>query len=241
MATRLFNRETVTDVFDQACEEDEDVAKGEATATAERVDETDDEADTTGRSSESDESDSAEASERKEAGKDVSPESANPSVRRRWTYWAVRALIFIIFVAAVALSAFLGWQHKQHTDVTDAGNTALDTAKSYAIALTSIDTNAIDNNFAQVLNGATGEFKDMYSQSATQLRQVLVDNKATSKGTVVDAAVKSAAKDKVEVLLFVDQAITNVANPEPRLDRSRIDMTMELVDGRWLASSVELK
>ncbi|MGA5544563.1 DUF3329 domain-containing protein [Mycobacterium sp. NPDC051198] len=241
MATRLFHRETVTDVFDQACEDDDHRDEGEATAAAEDVDETDDKADTAGESSESDDSESAEASERKEAEKDASPKSANPSVRRRWAYRAAGALALIVFVAAVASSGFLGWQHKQHTDVTNAGNAALDTAKSYAIALTSIDTNAIDSNFAQVLNGATGEFKDMYSQSATQLRQVLVDNKATSKGTVVDAAVKSAAKDKVEVLLFVDQAITNVANPEPRLDRSRIDMTMKLVDGQWLASSVELK
>ena len=43
------------------------------------------------------------------------------------------------------------------------------------------------------------------------------------------------------MVLFVDQWITNVASPQPRLDRSRVAMTMELVDGRWLASKVELK
>jgi Mce-associated membrane protein len=233
MATRLFKRETVKDVFDQV-DEYELPDTDEVIAPADDAELAVDAAEVADESSESDEPEPAEAPDGKEA-------PATLSARRRWTYRALVGSAVVVFVAAVGLSAFLGWQHKQHNDVTNAGNAALDTAKSYAIALTSIDANGIDDNFAQVLNGATGQFKDMYSQSATQLRQVLVDNKATSKGTVVDAAVKSASKDRVEVLLFIDQAITNVANPDPRLDRSRIDMTMELVDGRWLASNVELK
>jgi Mce-associated membrane protein len=107
--------------------------------------------------------------------------------------------------------------------------------------LTSIDTNNVDQNFTQVLDGATGEFKDMYSQSASQLRQVLIDNKAISKGIVVDSAIKSATKAKVEVLLFIDQSISNVVNPQLRIDRSRVAITMELIDNRWLASKVDLK
>jgi Mce-associated membrane protein len=144
-------------------------------------------------------------------------------------------------VAALGLSAFLGWQLKQQHDTAAAGSAALAAARSYAVTLTSVDTKNIDQNFAQVLDGATGEFKDMYSQSATQLRQVLIDNKAVSHGTVVDAAVKSATKTKVEVLLFVDQSISNVVNPEPRIDRNRVEMTMELIDKRWLASKIDIQ
>jgi Mce-associated membrane protein len=44
----------------------------------------------------------------------------------------------------------------------------------------------------------------------------------------------------VEVLLFVDQSITNAVRSEPRLDRNRIQMTMERIDERWLASRVDL-
>jgi Mce-associated membrane protein len=81
----------------------------------------------------------------------------------------------------------------------------------------------------------------MYSQSASQLRQVLIDNKAISKGIVVDSAIKSATKTKVEVLLFIDQSISNIVNPQPRIDRSRVAITMELIDNHWLASKVDLK
>jgi Mce-associated membrane protein len=39
---------------------------------------------------------------------------------------------------------------------------------------------------------------------------------------------------------MVDQTVTNAARPDSRVDRNRMKMTMEKVDGRWLASKVEL-
>ncbi len=106
--------------------------------------------------------------------------------------------------------------------------------------LTSIDSNKVDENFRQVLDGATGEFKDMYTQSSVKLRQLLIDNKATAHGVVVDSAIQSESMNKVVVLVFIDQTVTNTAAPDPRIDRSRIKMTMEKVDGRWRASKVQL-
>ncbi|MDT5017956.1 MAG: Mce-associated rane protein, partial [Mycobacterium sp.] len=57
-------------------------------------------------------------------------------------------------------------------------------------------TTNVDQNFTQVLDGATGEFKDVYSQSASQLRQVLIDNKAMSKGIVVDSAINQRPRPR---------------------------------------------
>ena len=168
-------------------------------------------------------------------------EIATSSNRKRLIRRIVAVVTGVIFLAALGMSAFFGWQVKQRDDTAAAGRAALSVAQSYAVTLTSVDTNNIDQNFTQVLHGATGEFKDMYSQSASQLRQVLIDNKAMSKGIVVDAAIKSATKTKVEVVLFIDQSISNVANPSPRIDRSRVAMTMELVENNWLASKVDIK
>ncbi|MED5815214.1 DUF3329 domain-containing protein [Mycolicibacterium sp. 050232] len=157
--------------------------------------------------------------------------------------WGRRVLVgalVAVFVAALALSGFLGWKVWQGQQVAQAGKQAQDAAVSYAQILTSIDSNKVDENFNQVLAGATGEFKDMYSQSSMQLRQLLIDNKASAHGVVVESAVQSASKDKVVVLLFVDQSVSNTTVPDPRVDRSRIKMTMEKVDGQWRASKVEL-
>lgn len=147
------------------------------------------------------------------------------------------ALLFTLLVAGLG---FLGWRQYEQYQVNAASEAALQAAKDYAVVLTTLDAKNIDDNYRKSLDGATGEFKDAYSQGATQLRQVLIDNKASGTGIVVAAAVKSATPDKVEVLMFVDQSITNAANPSPRIDRNRIDMTMEKVGDRWLASRVEI-
>ncbi|MCV7278433.1 DUF3329 domain-containing protein [Mycolicibacterium flavescens] len=156
---------------------------------------------------------------------------------RRPVLWGALAAVFVALVAAVG---FLGWQLWQERELAQAGEQARQAATDYAQVLTSIDSEKVDENFDAVLDGATGEFKDMYSQSSSQLRQLLIDNKASAHGVVLESAVQSASKDRAVVLLFVDQSVSNTNVPDPRIDRSRIKMTMEYVDGRWRASKVEL-
>jgi len=151
-----------------------------------------------------------------------------------------RSILPLLLVASLAVSGFLGWRQWQDHRVTQAGEQAQQAAIAYAQVLTSIDSNKVDENFRQVLDGATGEFKDMYTQSSVELRQLLIDNKATAHGVVVDSAIQSESMNKVVVLVFIDQTVTNTAAPDPRIDRSRIKMTMVKVDGRWRASKVQL-
>jgi Mce-associated membrane protein len=160
--------------------------------------------------------------------------------RRPWGRYARRSVLPLLLVASLAVSGFLGWKQWQEHQVKLAGQQAQQAAVAYAQVLTSIDSNKVDENFRQVLDGATGEFKDMYTQSSVQLRQLLIDNKATAHGVVVDSAIQSESTNKVVVLVFIDQTVTNAQAPDPRIDRSRIKMTMEKIDGRWRASKVQL-
>jgi Mce-associated membrane protein len=246
MATKLFRRVDRRTVFDEITERAEDGP----TDGMDRQTQADDAAADAADQTESDGSDaSSSAVEDGPKVEDIDTDAkaetgGEQSTRSRGGRWLARlavVLAAIAFVAACSATGFFGWQYQHQRDVDNAARSALAAAEQFAVTLTSIDTNAVDANFIQVVDNSTGDFKDMYSQSASQLRQVLIDNKAMSKGTVVDSAVKSATKTEVKVVLFVDQWITNTASPQPRLDRSRVAMTMQLVDGRWLASSVELK
>ena len=154
--------------------------------------------------------------------------------------WPVIGAVAGVCGGLLVASGILGWQVWQQHQVKEASIEAQRAAVSYAQVLTSIDSNKVDENFKDVLDGATGEFKDMYSQSSVELRQLLIENKATAHGVVVDSAVHEASKNKAIVLLFVDQSVTNTKLPDPRIDRSRMKMTLEKVDGRWRASKVEL-
>ncbi|MGD1111783.1 MAG: tetratricopeptide repeat protein [Mycobacterium sp.] len=161
-------------------------------------------------------------------------------LKRPWRQYLRRSILPLLLIASLAVSGFLGWQQWQEHQVKLAGQQAQQAAIAYAQVLTSIDSNKVDENFRQVLDGATGEFKDMYTQSSVQLRQLLIDNKASAHGVVIDSAIQSESTNKVVVLVYIDNTVANSAAPDPRIDRSRIKMTMEKVDGRWRASKVQL-
>lgn len=185
--------------------------------------------------------DEAETDEAEDGGELLTGKRRGRERRKRpWRRYLRRSVLPLLLAASLAVSGFLGWRQWQEHQVKAAGEQAQQAAIAYAQVLTSIDSNKVDENFKQVLDGATGEFKDMYTQSSVKLRQLLIDNEATAQGVVVDSAIQSASTGKVVVLLFIDQTVTNTAAPDPRIDRSRIKMTMEKVDGRWRASKVQL-
>ncbi len=175
-----------------------------------------------------------------EARAEQSGEIGGYGVARRWLLRAGAVLIVVIAIVSSVFAGFLGWKQHRRDEVDTAARQALSTARTYAVTLTSIDSQHIDQDYDHVLAGATGDFKDMYSQSSSQLKKMLIENKARSVGKVVDASVQSASRDQVVVMLFVDQEITNAVSPDPRLDRSRILITMRSVGGRWMAARVEM-
>ena len=151
---------------------------------------------------------------------------------------ALAVAVVLVLALAAAVTFGLMLQRKAATD--RAGAEALATAKAYAITVTSYDYQNLDRNFADVLDGASGEFKDQYTGASQTLRQLIANAKATAKGTVLGAGIQSASTDQVQVVVFVDQAITNAAVTQPRIDRNRVIMTLTPHDGRWLVNKLEL-
>lgn len=161
--------------------------------------------------------------------------------QRRWTRPIfAKAAAAVIAAAILASTGLLGWLCKDQHDKDIAARQAHAAAVRFAEVLTNVDGAKIEENFHRTIEGSTGEFKDMYMKSSAHLRRALVENKASAHGVIVESAIKSATKNTVEVLLFVDQSVSNSSAPEPRLDRSRVEITMQKVDGRWLASKVQL-
>ncbi|ORW79340.1 hypothetical protein AWC26_17050 [Mycobacterium shimoidei] len=155
--------------------------------------------------------------------------------RRRW-------------VAAVALAAVLAgaggyfawsWDERHQKDV--AASQASSVANKYVLTLINLDSKSMDSSIKEILANSTGEFKARYGKSNGVLRMMLLDHDATTHGTIVDSTVRSATPSRVELVYDVEQAVNTSDDPDPEIDRSRIKMTMDKVDGRWLASKVELQ
>ncbi|GAB7145417.1 hypothetical protein [Mycobacterium riyadhense] len=135
----------------------------------------------------------------------------------------------------------MGWLLFQQHQKDVATQQALVAAQTYMTVLVNIEPEMLDNKwFGLVLEGSTGEFREAFSKTRSQLREGLISHQASAHGTVIAGAVQSAATSEVVVVMFVDQVLTDADNPTPKLDRGRVVMVMDKVDGRWLASKVRL-
>jgi len=155
---------------------------------------------------------------------------------RRSLCWAVAVVIIALSAAAGTAWALVYSQHQRDAEAAE----ALTAARSYAVILTTTDLNTIDKNFADVLGGATGTFKDTYAKAAATMRKMLIDNKVTTTGTVDDAAVKAVRGDDVDVLMTVKQDVTSAAVKDKKTDYVSVSVTMRKVGDRWLAADVML-
>ncbi|WP_158886732.1 hypothetical protein [Amycolatopsis anabasis] len=227
---------------------EEENEQAEAAASTEGAEETVQVAEIPGTTEETTETaESAESTADSEAPEvddpDDSEERGKPPREKRFPLslsLPVAAALAVLFVAGIAAGVTFFLLYKDKSDVDSAKDAALSTARSYAVTVTTYDYQNLDKNFADVLDGATGEFKDQYTGASGTLRQLIQQAKATAKGNVIDAAVKSASADQAEVTLFVDQSVTNAATQQPRVDRNRVLMKLERHDDRWLVSSLQL-
>jgi Mce-associated membrane protein len=171
------------------------------------------------------------------------------------------AFLVLALIVGVALAGLkLRDAREERADLAgeqDDREEAVAAARSFAVLLTSYDYKQIDKDVAAVsagagdsarcekgadgkpIEGAEGCFKAEYSVAGgAQFQKLVKDNKAVSKGEVRSAGVVSSSDGRVVVLLAVDQTVTNANRPAPRVDRNRIQFTLERIDGKWLVVDV---
>jgi Mce-associated membrane protein len=134
--------------------------------------------------------------------------------------------------------ALVSW--RQEAGAAGARAEALDAAKRYALDLTSYDYRTMDRNFGLVAQNASPGFAAQYKQVSDQLSGIIGKYQGVSVGTVLDAGVAGGDGSRVDVLLFIDQRITNTQTKDPRTDRSRMRMSLVSQDGTWKIDSLTL-
>ncbi|WP_199345175.1 DUF3329 domain-containing protein [Mycobacteroides chelonae] len=211
-------------------------------AEADKVDEKD-AADTSAETDptdtgEADEADDVDAAEESDSDAPKADDDADSSGTSSWVRYAAIGAFAAILVGALVFSGVVGMKVWRQHQIDAAGEQAQAVAVAYTEVLTSVESDKIDENFRQILNGATGKFKDDFTQASIQLRQLLIDNKSGAEGKVVNSAIESKSTDKVVILMMVDQSVKNVNVRDQRVDKNRMKITMVKIDGRWLASDL---
>ncbi|MEV5536396.1 hypothetical protein AB0L13_06010 [Saccharopolyspora shandongensis] len=148
--------------------------------------------------------------------------------------------VLALVVVVLGAIGYLGWQLRQEHSAAQARTGALEAARTYATDLSTYDFNELDRNFAAVTANSHGQFAEQYKQISAGLTELIKQNRAVSHGSVLSAGIVESDQQRAVVALFVDQQITNVNTPQPRIDRNRMQMTLVQVDDRWLIDDIKL-
>ena len=124
-----------------------------------------------------------------------------------------------------------------------ARESALQAARERTTTLTSYDHRRLDEDFAAVLETATGEFKAEYEKTTMQLKSAFVQQRAVAVAEVVAAGLEEAdvdgeGDDTAVAVVAVDQVIKTAGQP-PRTERNRLRMELVRPDGTWLVTRVQ--
>ena len=163
----------------------------------------------------------------------VPPVGRAPGERR--LVMVLTGLTVVLAIAALVL-AFLLRGYDQTDDARDA---ALQAARQSALDLTSIDTTDFDEDVVRVMDGATGAFLADFEARTVDLKAILAENEVASEGMVIDAGLVRSDARNATALVVVDSTVSNTATPDGRVNTYRMQIELELVDGRWLTSMLE--
>lgn len=155
-----------------------------------------------------------------------------------------RALLTVLAVLTVLLAitvVVLAVQLRGYGRTADARAAALLAARQSALNLTSIDTRDFDADVKRVADGSTGAFLEDFQKRVADpgFRSALVDSKVISQGKVIDAGLVRSDASNATALVVVDSTVQNTATPQGRANTYRMQLELELRDGRWLTSSLE--
>ena len=154
------------------------------------------------------------------------------STARRMALVATTALLAVVMTALAAV-ATVRVSHRHEVD--HARKAALAAATTGVATVLSYDYQHLQSDFAKAEALLTPKFRAQYKKTtAAGVEPLAAKYRARSSAVVAAAASVSTSAGSAVVLVFVDQTVTNSQLAAPRLDRSRIDVTLVRSGGQWL-------
>jgi Mce-associated membrane protein len=141
----------------------------------------------------------------------------------------------VLAAAATALAAVISVHVSTANAVEQTRTNAVSAATGGVATVLSYDYKHLDADFASAEKLLTPSFRKQYDDTtAKAVRPLAAKYRAISSADVSAAGVVDASSTRAVVLVFVNQTVTNSQLSAPRLDRSRIDVTLVRIHGRWL-------
>ncbi len=156
---------------------------------------------------------------------------------------SVIAVLTVGFFVAALVMHLVNQPPSQRAPLNAATKAALAKANHDVKDILSYDYRKIDSDINTAKAEITGQLLTDYSSSAKKILQQAASVKAIVTATVSAQAVESADKDRVTLLMYVDQEsvkqLSGQKTPSTRIDPLRVRITMNKVGSEWKASNLE--
>lgn len=153
----------------------------------------------------------------------------------------VVGVVAVIAILASALAGIATQKVSHRRALDDARANATAAATSSVATLLSYDYRHLRRDFRRAKALLTPRFAREYDKStAKTVEPLATENRATSTAGVTSAATVTNSVDRAVVLVFVSQVVTNANLAQPRVDSSRMNVTMVRSGDRWLIDGLLL-
>ncbi len=154
---------------------------------------------------------------------------------------AVQA-IGVGLAVVVALATLAGWfEYRAYTSHQRADRRAeyISAGIQEAVNLTTVDWQQPDKDVQRILDGATGQFYDEFSQRDQPFVDVVKQTQAKTVGSVTAAGLESESPDSANVLVAVNVKTETAAQPKQSPRNWRMRLIVQRVSGQLKVAKVE--
>ncbi|MBF6278414.1 MULTISPECIES: hypothetical protein [Nocardia] len=154
---------------------------------------------------------------------------------KRHVVLMILATLGVLLVAASVFTVVFERELSDRRAMEAAGAQALEVAKVSVPEVFSYDFNTADRQLEAALRKLAGKFQaDFAALSTNVIVPAARRDSIVTTASVVEGAVVSADTSTATLLLFLNQSTVSTKYQGPRLDGSRILVTMTKVDELWL-------
>ena len=115
---------------------------------------------------------------------------------------------------------------------------ALQAARAGIVDVASFDYVTLDDDIEQIRNVTTGDLREESVAQLDERRQQIIDAQAVVNTTVVGAAVGAADEETATVFAVIQSTQQSNAAEQAQVQRYRVEVDLQRVDGRWLLSGI---
>lgn len=158
------------------------------------------------------------------------------SGKRAQIVFAGLAVVGLIAAIVLGVSGYQLWQH----DRTEQARTdAMSTASRTVSAMFTYEPATVDTELPKAADGLSESFRNDYLKLIKEaIAPGAKEKQLTVKATTQAEGVVEADPDHAVVLLYLNQLTTSEDSPEGTTSGSRVRVTLDKADDRWLVSQV---